>query len=312
MEPVFPGVELCYNEMHLAWCNQDQPAARNVIEINHCRVGRYECSFGENSCCYLAAGDFAVSAGTRKKSASCFPLRHYHGITILLDLDQLAPETRQLMEQFGIELDTIRQYICAGNRCCILRGDPTIEHIFGELYTHRPPQQAGYRKLKVLELLLFLTGLNARERVQQTEYYNQRQVACAKQVAERITRNLQEHQTIEQLAQEAGLSPTALKSCSSGACTAVPFMRICADTGCRRPRSCWPRPAIPLQTSPIRWGTRTPTNFLRRSGSSMGRPPPNTGKGVRMDSRCPFGPCAKANCSVKSVRWLEKNNHRTF
>ena len=216
MEPVFPGVELCYNEMHLAWCNQDQPAARNVIEINHCRVGRYECSFGENSCCYLAAGDFAVSAGTRKKSASCFPLRHYHGITILLDLDQLAPETRQLMEQFGIELDTIRQYICAGNRCCILRGDPTIEHIFGELYTHRPPQQAGYRKLKVLELLLFLTGLNARERVQQTEYYNQRQVACAKQVAERITRNLQEHQTIEQLAQEAGLSPTALKSCFRG------------------------------------------------------------------------------------------------
>lgn len=216
MEPVFPGVELCYNEMHLAWCNQDQPAARNVIEINHCRVGRYECSFGENSCCYLAAGDFAVSAGTRKKSASCFPLRHYHGITILLDLDQLAPETRQLMEQFGIELDTIRQYICTGNRCCILRSDPAIEHIFGELYAHRPPQQAGYRKLKVLELLLFLTGLNARERVQQTEYYNQRQVACAKQVAERITRNLQEHQTIEQLAQEAGLSPTALKSCFRG------------------------------------------------------------------------------------------------
>lgn len=37
--PVFAGVELCYNDMHLAWCNQDQQAARNVIEINHCRVG---------------------------------------------------------------------------------------------------------------------------------------------------------------------------------------------------------------------------------------------------------------------------------
>ena len=35
--PVFAGVELCYNDMHLAWCNQDQQAARNVIEINHCR-----------------------------------------------------------------------------------------------------------------------------------------------------------------------------------------------------------------------------------------------------------------------------------
>lgn len=62
--PVFSGVELCYNDMHLAWCNQEQKSARNVIEINHCRVGRYECGFGENSCCYLAAGDFAVSAAT--------------------------------------------------------------------------------------------------------------------------------------------------------------------------------------------------------------------------------------------------------
>ena len=216
VEPVFPGVELCYNDMHLAYCNQDQPPARNVIEINHCRVGRYECSFGENSCCYLAAGDFAVSAGTRKKSASCFPLRHYHGITILLDLDALTPDTCGLMEQFGIALDAIQKYICTGNRCCILRNDPAIEHIFAELYQVEAPRHRGCLKLKVLELLLFLTGLDTRERVQQTEYFNQRQVACAKQVAARITEDLQRHETIDQLAQEAGLSPTALKSCFKG------------------------------------------------------------------------------------------------
>lgn len=39
------------------------------MKINFCRAGRYECSFGENSCCYLADGDFAITATTRKKSA---------------------------------------------------------------------------------------------------------------------------------------------------------------------------------------------------------------------------------------------------
>ena len=86
--PLFLGAELYYNDMHLAFFEEKPAPARNVIEINHCRVGRYECSFGENSCCYLAAGDFAVCAAARKKSSSCFPLRHYHGITILLDLDK--------------------------------------------------------------------------------------------------------------------------------------------------------------------------------------------------------------------------------
>ena len=58
--PLFSGAELYYNDMHLVSFDETPALARNVIEINHCRVGRYECSFGANSCCYLAAGDFAV------------------------------------------------------------------------------------------------------------------------------------------------------------------------------------------------------------------------------------------------------------
>lgn len=68
--PLFPGAELYYNDMHLVSFDEAPVLARNVIEINHCRVGRYECSFGGNSCCYLAAGDFAVCAAARKKSSS--------------------------------------------------------------------------------------------------------------------------------------------------------------------------------------------------------------------------------------------------
>lgn len=134
--PLFLGAELYYNDMHLAFFEEATAPMRNVIEINHCRVGRYECSFGANSCCYLAAGDFAVCAATRKKSSSCFPLRHYHGITILLDLDAISPEMRKQMEWYGVDLDVIRRYICTENRCCILRSEPTIAHIF-QSFTQR-------------------------------------------------------------------------------------------------------------------------------------------------------------------------------
>ena len=213
---VFPGAELCYNDMHLASCNQNQSAAKNVIEINHCRVGRYECSFGENSCCYLAAGDTAISAGSRKKSSSCFPLRHYHGITLLLDLDALTEPMHQQLAWFGIDLAALRQYICTANRCCILREDPHLEPLFASLYAAYPPRDPGLLRLKVLELLLFLSRIEHRQDIRQAAYFNQHQVECAKRVAALMTEDLTVHRTIEQLAQEVELSPTALKSCFKG------------------------------------------------------------------------------------------------
>lgn len=214
--PVFPGAELSYNDMHLASCPENQSASKNVLEINHCRVGRFECSFGENSCAYLAAGDFAVTAAGRKKSSSCFPLRHYHGITILLDLDVLPPEMEGWMAWFGIDLDRIRRYICRENRCCILRDDPAIQHIFSELYAQQQAHDPGYLRLKTMELLYFLSRLDTQEKVQQTDYFSHHQVECAKRVAQLMTEDLTAHRTIEELSQEVGLSPTALKSCFKG------------------------------------------------------------------------------------------------
>lgn len=211
--PLFSGAELYYNDMHLVSFDEAPVLARNVIEINHCRVGRYECSFGENSCCYLAAGDFAVCAAARKKSSSCFPLRHYHGITILLDPDAVSPEMRSQMEWYGVNLNAIRQYICTENRCCILRSAPVVAHIFSELYTAHAVPDTGYLRLKVLELLHILSRLKDRDDVQQTDYFNQHQVECARRAAKLLTQKLTVHQTIEQLAQDVGLSATALKTC---------------------------------------------------------------------------------------------------
>lgn len=65
---VFTGIELYYNDMHMEYCNQNQATVKNMIEINHCLIGRFECSFGENSCCYMAEGDLSISSMMKKKS----------------------------------------------------------------------------------------------------------------------------------------------------------------------------------------------------------------------------------------------------
>mgnify|MGYP000217071414 CR=1 FL=1 len=131
---VFSGIELYYNDMHMGYCNQNQATAKNMIEINHCLIGRFECSFGENSCCYMAEGDLSISSMMKKSQISCFPLNHYHGISIIINLDELLPEVRQIMELLNIDLHYIQNIFAKEIRCCIMRANPSIEHIFSELY----------------------------------------------------------------------------------------------------------------------------------------------------------------------------------
>lgn len=213
---VFPGIELVYNDIHMTYCNQSQTGLKNTIEINHCREGRYECSFGENSCCYMAEGDLTIGSVMRKKSSSNFPLSHYHGITITISLGELEEGVCRIMELLDIDLQKIKQYIVDGNRCCIMRANPSVEHIFSELYFVREQRKSGYMKIKILEMLLFLSDLDTRQEVIQTEYYSQKQVSLIKEIADFITKDITKHYTIEQLAEKYNISPTALKKCFRG------------------------------------------------------------------------------------------------
>lgn len=81
---VFPGIELVYNDMHMEYCNKTQAPCPGVIEINYCREGRCECAFGEQSYCYMAAGDLSLCSLQRRSHTSSFPTSHYHGITVTI------------------------------------------------------------------------------------------------------------------------------------------------------------------------------------------------------------------------------------
>ncbi len=214
--PVFPGVELYYNDIHLSYCRQRQDTIQNGIEINHCRVGRYECSFGENTCCYLSSGDLSISSLARRKSSSCFPLGHYRGITVLVNFDAFSPEIQQIAARLDIDLQHIQQYFCTENRCCIMRATPAIEHIFSGLYSIRRQKKSGYRKIKMLELLLFLCDLETESELQQIQYFSQAQVRRIKAVAAYITEDITQHHTIRTLSERFQMSPTTLKQCFHG------------------------------------------------------------------------------------------------
>lgn len=213
--PVFSGIELIYNDLHMRYCSPPSKESTQMIEINHCRLGRYECHFRKQDYCYMEPGDFSISSHMAEKNFHCFPLNHYHGISITIDMEQIDSQTMQLLEFLSVDLDHIVSLLKNQN-CYILRASDMIEHIFSELYTVREHIKFGYIKVKVLELLLMLTDLQPTEIELQHPYFSKKQIDAVKAVHDFILDNIAEHYTLEELAEQFVISPTVMKKCFKG------------------------------------------------------------------------------------------------
>lgn len=213
---VFPGVELIYNDFHTEDCFQGSKSYREVMEINHCRQGRFECDFPDGSCVYLEEGDLSVSMIGNRTLRSSFPLEHYHGISVVIELDRAACSLSGVLNDISINLYALRDRLCGSDRCFIMRATESVEHIFSELYRVPDQIRKGYYKLKILELLLYLSVVDGPAHMGQKQYFPRSQVDVIKAIKEYIIDNLERHITLEELSQRFNIPLTALKLCFKG------------------------------------------------------------------------------------------------
>lgn len=208
--PVFPGIELVYNDMHMAYCNKHQQPASEVLEINYCRQGRCECLFGNHQYGYMAAGDLSLCSLQDNAHQSEFPTAHYHGITVTIDFSMITEEMNHVLKLLAVDLEHIKN-ISRMSDFTMIRANPTVEHIFSELYMVPAKIRHGYIRVKVLELLLVLTGLNLSEDAIKHVHFTEAQIEGIKQVHNFLVGHFNEHYTIDELSEQFKLSPTVMK-----------------------------------------------------------------------------------------------------
>lgn len=131
---ILPGIELFYNDFHMSdGQNQNKLPHSDVLEINHCREGRFECEFANGDYQYVGAGDLAINRLTNKTTSTYFPLSHYHGISITIDLphaDQTLKRIEGVIGGLNIDIFAIADKFCENDTCLVLRSQSEIEHIF--------------------------------------------------------------------------------------------------------------------------------------------------------------------------------------
>lgn len=209
---VFPGIWLCYKDAHTSQYTYPPSYPAELLEITHCREGRFEYDAG-NQFFYLSKGDMSISKSSGKGTAVYCPTGHYHGISVIID-PMLAPECLScFLDDVNVKPAVLLEKFCKENMYFIMRSTARLEHIFSELYSVPADIQKGYFKIKILELLLFLSSLDSG--LSQTEKYacSKSQVELAKKVCQFINTHMDSRLTIEQLAARFYVSPAQLKKC---------------------------------------------------------------------------------------------------
>lgn len=194
--PVFPGIELAYHDVHAPSYRLAEPNAAGLIEIQHCREGRAEyCCGGEHY--FLAPGDLSVVRRAAIEGEVEFPTGHYHGITVTLD-PALAPDCLScILQDVDVRPSVLAEKFFADSECFVSRSSARVEHIFSELYAVPAGIRRGYFKVKVLELLLFLSALDV---AHEKHGYTAAQVRLARAARDALLASTEDDVTISALA----------------------------------------------------------------------------------------------------------------
>ncbi|MCI5700708.1 MAG: AraC family transcriptional regulator, partial [Lachnospiraceae bacterium] len=209
---VFPGIWLVSKDAHIQKYTYPAAYPSGLLEITHCREGRFEYDAG-NQFFYLGKGDLSINRSRGGEAAVFCPTRHYHGISVIIDPD-LAPRCLScILDDVNVRPSALLNKFCQGNGHFIIRSTPQLEHIFSELYSVPKDIRKGYFKVKVLELLLFLSGLDPSLSQTKQRACSKAQAALAKEICAYIDSHMNVRLTTEQLAAQFFVSPAQLKKC---------------------------------------------------------------------------------------------------
>ena len=188
---IFDGAFVMYSDMHLKECTSyfQSSTDSSLLYIDHCREGRIESEIDNHA------------------------YSHYHGMTLGFDLDIAVPALKDFFGGFSVDLYELQKKYCNDKKPFVIHNEPGIEHIFSELYFVPQQIKSDYYKVKALELLLYLDALQFSDSKEDRPYFYKGQVEKIKAIHDLITANLQEHYTMDELAERFQISLTGMKTC---------------------------------------------------------------------------------------------------
>lgn len=162
--------------------------------------------------CYVSPGDLLIARAEKISSEVYLPLHHCHGLIVRVDVRKTPHCLSCILQDVNVQPQLIAERFCGRRAYFIARSNPSFEHIFSEIYAIPDAIKEGFAKIKVLELMLFLSVFDVQETERSRRGLPPSQVHLAKSVAAYQLEHMGERYTLDRVAKVFGVSCTCIKN----------------------------------------------------------------------------------------------------
>lgn len=210
---VLSGIYIIYNDFHMPSCESGFRPDCDMLCIDHCREGIIEQEIEKGVYSFFEAGDIKVDRRVHHTGHVELPTKHYHGMTIAFHIEEASKSLAAAMNGFPVDLHSIKKKYCDDKHPFVISGEPSIEHIFSELYAIPVKIKKFYLQVKIFELLLYLDALELSDKKEERPYFYKTHVEKIKAIRKLMTENLPNHFTLNDLAKQFDIPLTTMKCC---------------------------------------------------------------------------------------------------
>lgn len=205
---IFPGVELSFHSYLTHSLSFHLDTAPSIMKIDYCNHGRMDWKKKDGTVVSLRSGDLLLHK-MEQDSKLHLPLGYYEGISISLDLKQQFDSLTEIQKDINISGIKLYELFCSDNKVAVIQKDNRFDSMFSDLYTVPDSIQLPYYKLKILEILLFLSTIP--NEIQQNPCSSQ-QIELIKKIHAQLIHHLDQRFTIETLSKQYLINTSTLKS----------------------------------------------------------------------------------------------------
>ncbi|MBP7187191.1 MAG: helix-turn-helix transcriptional regulator [Ruminococcus sp.] len=208
---LFPDIRLISRKVCMHSDNDTPPLHRDVLEIGYCSSGRSEYREGKYHY-FLSEGEIIIRRRQADETVPYFPTGQYEGASLYIEYGSCPDNLAELLEGTIFSPRRLADELCT-DECFIADGNEKASQVFAELYSGRDRKPLGWLRIKTAELLIELASLHKESSLARNHRCPEAQVRLAKDVCSFACSNLNEHYTIQQLADMEKVNPTKLKAC---------------------------------------------------------------------------------------------------
>ncbi|MCQ2433128.1 MAG: AraC family transcriptional regulator [Clostridia bacterium] len=209
---LFSGITLTMIKKSCGTETIRRDALDHVLELFYLRTGKVDWKMAEGNDVHLGPHDFCLYTGKMSaESVMTVITEACEGMILRFELNTMNDNMPDILSGSGITGEFLYEKFCGDADVSSIAGDEHTEQIFAPFFEKTEPLAASYRKVKLLELLLYLSELRTVRKNRLTEYGSD-QIEIIRAIHKELIDNLDLRITIEELSKKYLMNPTTLKA----------------------------------------------------------------------------------------------------